>query len=400
LALFLKESFKMAMNNLRQRKLRSALTIIGIVIGIAAVVSLISTGIGASKFIAGQLGQLGANKLFIGPNTAGRFGPQSSTQPLTDDDIDEIKKIQGIDTVAGVLFKSMPVKFNDETRLLNIFGVDPKVALKTFGEIQGFQISKGRWIQQGDKFSVNIGPMIASKTFSKNIEVGNKIEINEIKFKVVGITKETGQQNNDIMITIPIDTLREISGGGKEYSIMLASVNDINKIEDIAKLVQKRLDDIHGEKVMSVLTTSQLVSNISNIFSSLSVLLSAIAAISLLVAAIGISNTMLITVMERTREIGIMKAVGATNWNVLEIFLMEAAVTGLIGGIFGVILGAVVSEIINGMSGLFGMPLVTAITPELIVGAIVLAVGVGTIAGFYPARRAAKLHPIDALRYE
>lgn len=391
----------MAISSLSHRKLRSALTIVGIVIGIAAVVSLLSTGTGATKFIEDQLGQFGANKIFIAAASGGGgFSAPTSVQQLTIHDKDEIAKVNGVDFAIGISFSSLPVKFNNENAVLAVIGIDPKDAKKGFSDIQGFQLSDGRFLLPGDKYSVDIGPAMATKTFSKSIGVGNKIDIDGVSFKVIGIMQSTGQQTNDNLIAIPIDTLRTMTGDTNHFSAMLVSVKDINKIDQTAQLIQKRLDDLHGKKVFSVLTTTQLVNNISAIFGSLTVLLTGIAAIALIVAAVGISNTMLMSVLERTKEIGIMKAVGATSWNIMEIFLMESAVTGLIGGVFGILLGAGVAEIINGASGIFGIPLKTYITPELAVGALVLAIGVGTIAGFYPARRAAKLHPIDALRYE
>ena len=401
---FENESLRIALKNIVDRRLRSLLTIGGIAIGIAAVVALVSTGIGATEFIKEQLNSFGGNKIFIAPASflsgGGGFGPPSSSLKLTDQDLDAISKINGIDVVGGIFIKSLTVNFNSQILSMSIFGGGPDQTEKLFKDVQGFELESGRFLKKGDKFSAVIGPVIASKMFSKDIGVGNKIKIGGESFKVVGITKSTGQQDNDNLLIVPIQTLRDLSGEKDSYTIMLANVNNINKVQEIADAVQKKMDKIHGEKVFSVLTAEKLASNISSIFTSLSVLLSGIAGISLLVAAVGISNTMLMSVLERTREIGIMKAVGASNYNVMELFLTESALIGLFGGVAGVTIGSIGAVAINTFSSGTGFALKTSVPLYLIAGGLLIALLVGITSGLWPARRAAKLNPVDALRYQ
>lgn len=394
------ETFLRALQSIKERRLRSILTIFGIAIGIAAVVSLVSTGIGATEFIKGQLGSLGENKIFISPATSAGFGPPSSSTRLTQDDVDDVSKVRGVDIASGLFFSTLPVKYGNQVASLSVMGGDPKENQKLFQDVQAFSLESGRFLKANDKDSVVLGPVPATKVFSKNVNLGSKLDISGKEFRVVGIFQESGQQTNDNIILVPIDAIWEITGEKDVFTFIIVGVNDISRLDEIANNIQDTLDQVHGKKVFGVTTASQLAANISTVFAGLSIFLSGIAGISLIVAAVGISNTMLTSVLERTKEIGIMKAIGASNYDVLKIFLMESALIGAIGGIVGAVLGFVIAQIINGASGTFGIPLRTSVPPYLMLGGIAIAVVIGVVSGLWPAIRAAKLNPIEALRYE
>ena len=399
---FEKESMRIAFDSIKERKLRSFLTMLGIIIGISAVISLVSVGEGMNRFITGQLGGFGADKLLIGPQQQGGgfTGPPSVPQQLEDKDIEEIRKVRGIDLAAPLLIKTLQVEFRDEKAQLAVFGIEPISAEKVFRDVQGFELEEGRFPRTGEKNFILLGPVTANSVFSKEIRLGNKVDIGGKEFKVIGIFKETGQQSNDQGAILDLEVLRDLTNSHDQITYAIAKVNDINRIEDIASNVQKVLDDNHGEKRFTVFTTQQLVENISAIFTGLSVLLAGIAGIALVVAGIGIANTMFMSVVERTRVIGIMKAIGATKRNIYEIFLMEAGLIGFFGGLLGAVIGIGLSQVVGIAARSFGLDVVTVVTPELFFGGIGFSVAIAVFFGFLPARRASKLSPIEALRYE
>lgn len=391
----------MAFSSIKERRLRSALTVLGIVIGIAAIISLVSIGEGMRRGITDMLEQFGANKIMVMPSMQMGFGPPVIGESLTEDDLDDIKRVRGVDIAVPILFRSLPVEFNGESEVLSITGVDTEDAEEFFSDIQAFQLEAGRFQRSGDRYGIVIGYLIAKNVFSDEVKLNDRLEIKETNFEVIGIMNEMGNQQDDTMIILPLDTLRDMIDEETEITMFFIKVKDANRIEYVVDSIQKNLDDEHGEDTFMVMSTMQLTEQIGSITSMISVFLGGIAGISLLVAGIGISNTMLMSIMERTREIGIMKAVGATNKEIMEIFLIESAAIGLIGGILGCVIGIGISRVISTASSyFFGMSINTAVTPELISIGLGFAVGVGVVSGLFPARRAAKLKPVEALRYE
>jgi putative ABC transport system permease protein len=197
-----------------------------------------------------------------------------------------------------------------------------------------------------------------------------------------------------------LDDVRDPVTENDQFTIIFARAINTNTIDDVASAIQKKMDDMHGEKAFLVFTPKQLTEQIGTITNTLSLVLGGIAGIALIVAGIGIANTMLMSVMERTREIGIMKAIGASTRNVLEIFLMEAVLIGIIGGVVGDILGIVFSDIIGVVLRNYGLAFTTVVTPELLILGLAFSVGLGVIFGLLPSRKASKMNPIEALRYE
>jgi putative ABC transport system permease protein len=399
---FEKESLRMAFDSIKERKLRSALTALGIIIGIAAIIALVSIGEGTNALVTQALGSLGANTIFVssgGGGGGGFGGSQGVNELLGKKDLTDIQSTRGVEAAVGIFVKSMPATFKDETKRLNFYGVDTKEAQKFFLDIRAVEISQGRFFKSGEKHVVILGSNVASKEFDTPLKVNDKFETNGQKVQVIGILKETGQSTYDNIIIAPMDDVQQ-SSAGDQYLIIFARVSDPNRIDDIANSIQKKMDDLHGKKVFQVFTTKQLTEQIGTVTNTISLVLGGIAGISLLVAGIGIANTMLMSVMERTREIGIMKAIGASNRNILEIFLMESALIGLIGGVIGGIVGIGFSNVIGVVLRNYGIGFATKVTPELFLGGVGFSLIVGVIFGLLPARRAAKLQPVEALRYE
>ena len=397
---FEKESLRMAFDSIKQRKLRSSLTVLGIVIGIAAIIALVSIGEGTNAAVNEALGSLGANTIFVASGGGGGgFGMSGATESLAKKDLNDVQSTRGVEAAVGIFVKSSPVTFKDQIKVLSFFGVDSKESQKFFTDIGIVQVDQGRFFKPGEKHVVVIGNVIAAKSFDTALKVNDKLTVNGEKVQVIGVLKETGQSTYDSIIISPIEDVQSATEKD-HYTIIFARVNDPNNIDEIASSIQKKMDDAHGKKVFQVYTAKQLTEQIGAVTNMLSLVLGGIAGIALVVAGIGIANTMYMSIMERTREIGIMKAIGASNRNVLEIFLMEAALIGIIGGIVGDLVGTGLSEALGVVLKSYGLSFSTKVTPELLGLGVLFSVGVSVLFGFLPARKAAKLRPIEALRYE
>lgn len=398
---FERESLTMAFDSIKERKVRSILTALGIIIGIAAIIALVSIGTGTNAAVSSALGTLGGNTIFVtsGGGGGGGFGPPSSSTTLGKKDLNAVKSINGVDLALGILFKSEAVTFKATTKYFTFYGVDPKDAQKFFQDLGVIQIQDGRIFKSGEHGVVVIGSNIATKGFPDVLKVNDKITVKGQKYQIIGTLKETGSTQYDSTVIIPIDDLSG-STSNPQYTIIFARVGFPDRIDSIANAIQKKMDDLRGKKAFVVFTPKQLAQQISTVTNTLSITLGGIAGIALVVAGIGIANTMLMSIIERTREIGIMKAIGASYRNVLEIFLTEAAVIGLIGGIAGDALGILFSEVIGTVLRSYGLNFTTLVTPDLLFIGIGFSVGVGLLFGFLPARKAARMNPIEALRYE
>ncbi|PIN81820.1 ABC transporter permease [Candidatus Woesearchaeota archaeon CG10_big_fil_rev_8_21_14_0_10_30_7] len=401
------EYFKLAFTNLFNRKLRSWLTMIGIFIGIAAVVALISLGQGLQDYISEEFEKLGSDKIIIQTKTLGPPGSAiSKSLILTSKDLRTIENIRGIKWAIGMLLKQGQTRVGDETQIGFVTGIDPD-KLNLFEEIQTFKILDGRQLKQGDKYNAVVGyNHMYGDLWKKKLRIGSKIIFEEQEFKIVGVMDKIGNPVDDKLIYINKDLLRELLNIEDEESQIMAKTASNFNPEKVAEEVQRKLRSSRGEKkdqeTFRVQTSDQLLETFSSIFAVLQAVLVGIAGISLLVGGIGIMNTMYTSVLERTKEIGIMKAVGAKNRDVLLIMLFESGLLGLTGGAIGVIIGAGLSKSVEYIAAQsLGTGLVRAhLGPELIIGALLFSFLIGTISGLMPARRAANLAPVDALRYE
>jgi len=379
---------------------------IGIFIGIAAVVSLIALGQGMQSAINEQFKKVGSNRITISPG--GRFyGPASSeltVSKLKEHDVNLIKKVKGVDHAMGVLSKTLKVKFKDEIKYVNIMGTptDPK-SLEMMKSIGFFDIESGRSIKGTDKYKADIGNIVAYDTFNKGIKTRDKIKIGDKVFDIVGVRKKVGTGVHDIVIRIPMDTAREMFDEPDEVSLIFAITKQgfvtKNVAESIKKALRKDRNLKEGDEDFSVQTAEQTIAQLNTILNVVQVVLIGIASISLLVGGIGIMNTMYTSVLERTREIGIMKSIGARNSDILIIFLIESGVLGLIGGLIGVLLGIGISKLGELIALLYNVTQLKAqITIILVIGALLFSFFVGSISGILPAIQASRLSPVDALR--
>jgi putative ABC transport system permease protein len=399
--------FRLALSNIRRRKLRSWLTMIGIFIGIAAVVSLISLGQGLQSAVTGQFASLSTDKLTI-QNAGTGFGPPGSTvvNKLNDHDVDVIKKVKGVDEIIPRHVRNGKVEFNKVTEFEFITSI-PENPLKyeLVYEAIGLEIDKGRLLKQGDLKKIIIGSSIADESeFGKEIKLGKKLKINEEEFEVVGILKPASTFTINQVIGMFEEEMKDLLDIGDEIDLIIVQVEDEKEIEIVAERIERALRNDRnlkkGEEDFSVETPLEAISAVNDILGSVNIVIVGIAMISLIVGGIGIANTMYTSVLERKKEIGTMKAVGAKNSDILSIFLIESGMLGFVGGIIGVIIGVSIALAAGfGANQAFGTDLIKVnISITLLISAATFSFLIGIFSGVVPSVQASKLRPVEALR--
>ncbi len=403
----LNEILKISINSILSNKVRAFLTMLGIIIGIAAVIALLSLGQGAQSSILQQVEGLGSNTLTIVPvaNFSG-FTSRSSFEGFVNNKIDykvlkvlenpvTFSEIEAISPEAG---KSMSVSYRSKGGSYTVEGVE-----ETFFDVRGVNINSGRQITKNDNQTLAkvaiLGPSVYQKLFGESDPIDKDIKIDGKVFRVIGVAESKGAQL-DNNIEVPLNTATSLLLGNKNLSQIVVKVKDENQIDQVSgkidtefrKFFKLHQNDEANYSIFSSKDVATLAETVTGIFTTL---LSSIASISLIVGGIGIMNIMLVSVTERTKEIGLRKAVGAKQRVILWQFVIEAVVLTVIGGLIGIIFGLSLAFIV----GHFGnIPIVISL------GSIALATSVsatiGIVFGFYPAYRASRLNPIDALRYE
>ncbi len=399
---------KLAVKNLRHRLSRSLLTLLGIAIGIMAIISLMGLGEGMQQAITGELSDLSdiiivtAGGDFFSSFGAG--GPKA--EYFTERDIASIERIQGIRDVSTQLSGSSLAEYNGKTTIVSLTGMEIPV-LRSQYESQ--RMEAGELLNEGDQNKIVIGYNIAHDTFDADIAVGERLEIQGEKFFVAGIFAKQGMSgiSSDSVILMNTRDFEKLTGQSN-ISIIYVRVENVNDAETIATQVQTFVNENHGRKDFATATTmTSVLETVLTITGILQIVLVGIASIALVVASIGIMNTMLTSVMERTREIGIMKAIGATNIDIMSIFIIEGMLLSSIGGVIGIILGVVGSQALTIMLNNFmmmGGPSTGSLAPVITILSVVIAVTVslfvGVFSSLYPAWKAARMSPIEAVRYE
>jgi putative ABC transport system permease protein len=410
----LEETFSALLSN----KVRTSLTMLGIIIGIASVIVMVSVGQGASSSITERIESSGSNLLMITPGATKSigYGARSATgtaQTLTINDSKEIlASIDSVKNLTNEVSGRYQVVYKGNNTNTSVMGTDANYSsVRNVSILQGNFIENS-YVESSSKIAV-LGPSVVEDLFALDEEefedidltniIGKTIKINKIEFKIVGVTKEKGSSgfsNQDSIIYVPYTTAQKYLSGNKYLTEIDVQISDSNLMTEAQTEITNLLLSLHNisdttSADFSINNQSDLLETITSTTQTLTILLGAIAGISLLVGGIGIMNMMLTTVTERTKEIGLRKAIGATGDDVSFQFLTEAVVLTFSGGVIGVILGWTISFLINYFN-------ITSTTVSI--GSIMLAVGVsagiGIIFGYYPAKRAARMNPIEALRYE
>jgi putative ABC transport system permease protein len=421
--------FKSSINSLLANKMRSLLAMLGIIIGVGAVIAMLAMGAGAQAQVIASIQAMGTNLLVVRPAQRGTGGVMSGTQQnLTLDDAVALRSLPGVEAVSPVVSGNVQVKYLSKNFPVPITG-----GSVTYFQIRNFIVERGRQFTEGEAEGLArvavIGPVTAVNLFGNDSPIGEQVKVKGINFTVIGITKSKGDQgwnNPDDQLIIPYTTAMKILFGQdylKEIDLVCSDGVDLNAVsgepatvdpwhrdgfvhetapplDSIAGLLRKRhhLLDLSVADDFRVQNQAEVIATLSQNIGTFRILLGSIASISLLVGGIGIMNIMLVTVTERTREIGTRKAIGAKSKDILMQFLVEAVIMSAVGGSMGAAAGIGLAKIIPEIP-LFST-FTTIVEPLVVVLAISTAAFVGIFFGLYPAYRASRLDPIEALRYE
>lgn len=402
------EIIKNSFVNLGRNKQRTFLSMLGIIIGIASVIILLSVGNGAQASITNSITSLGSNILTISPNFQRAGGVQSSSSleslSLADTQaIKDLKSTLNLSAISPEFSSRGQIIGNGNNENVSVTGVT-----EDYPTAHNFTIQYGSFITNEQDTSLAkvavIGPETATTLFGDpSSAVGNTIKINKVIFRIIGVTQSKGSSgflNSDDFVWVPLGTAQKILFGQSSLSSIVVQASNPNELDNIKTELTNLLMNRHNisnpnNADFAIRSSADTLSALDSVTGTLTALLASIAGISLIVGGIGVMNIMIVTVTERTREIGLRKAIGANNTDILNQFLIEAVVLTLSGGLIGVTTGVVISLII-GLTGIIQ----TAITPGSIILSVAVTVVIGLVFGIYPARQASKLSPIDALKFE
>ena len=399
--------FKIAVRNMKKRKIRSFLTLIGILIAISTIFVLISVSLGLQDAVREQFRQFGTDKFFLQPRGQLAGPGTGGAVELTIKDVEIIEKTAGVRGLSYWTGANAKIEFSDEIRYVTVVGI-PLEKSAVFLETGFYKADEGRLLDKGDTREIMIGSQYKNNNFFKKaVHAGDKIIINGKSFKVRAVLKTVGNPFDDRLIFMPLEDFRELFPETKERVDQLAiQVNPEEDVKEVAARVDKRLLKFRGlteeTRDFNILTPEEVLESFGTVLNILTAFLLSVAAISLLVGGIGIANTMFTSVLERTKEIGVMKAIGARNRDILSIFIIEAGLLGVVGGVLGIIIGIAISKSIEYIAiNHLGTTLLKAASPlYLIIGCLAFAFLVGVISGFWPTYHAIKVRPVEALRYE
>ncbi|MBI2546484.1 ABC transporter permease [Candidatus Woesearchaeota archaeon] len=399
---------KFALGTFAHRKTRSLLTMIGIFIGIAAVVALIGLGEGLRGAIIGQFGFLGPDVLDIQASGLNFAGPPGTAvvKPLTEDLTEKVERIPGVEAAINRYIESGTMEFNDKQDIVFAWNMPEGKDRATLEGMLNLKVSQGRLLKDGDNLKVMVGSGFTDKDrFGKPVQLGNRILFKGVEFEVIGILEKKGSFIFDTALIMNEDVLVDNFREDGSVNVIAVKVKDVEAVDsvktNIEQLLRKERDVKKGEEDFVVGSPEATLQTIDETIFGVQLFIYVIAAVAIIVGAIGITNTMYTAVLERTKEIGIMKSIGATNQTIFALFFIESGLLGLVGGLIGISAGFALSYSFAFLGRqILGSDLIQAdIGIGLVLGSLFFSVLVGLLAGVIPAYKASKKHPVDSLRY-
>ena len=396
-----------SIKNLVKAKKRTWLTIISVLIGIAAITTLISFGQGVSFYVSDFAQKMGDDKLVIQPGSGALLTDILDTNIKFDDsDVEAVRKTVGVAEATGLYAKTGEVEFNDEKKYVFIIGSDFKDHRELIDEVYTVKIIHGKGLRGDEKRKAVLGYnyLLDDKIFEKPIKLGDRIVVNDEDIKIVGFYEEVGNPQDDSNIYFTNDAMKTLFGS-ESYQYVMARSSIARNPSEVADAVKENLRKHRGLKKgdedFFVQTFEQIIETFNSILGIITTVIILIAFISLIVAGVNIMNTSYASILDRTKEVGVFKAVGSKNSDILAMFVLEASILSLVGGLLGVALGFSVSTIAGYFISAAGYSVFTPVfTWELVVSSLVFALIIGSLSGLVPAYKASKLRPVDALRYE
>ena len=398
--------FSFSFKNLKRRGIRSWLTLLGIFIGILAVISLITLGSGLEAAVNAQFG-LSSTQIITVQAGGLSYGSPGSTvvNPLTKQDAEAIGRLSTVETSIPRNLEFLQMEYNDKVEFGYAFSIIEGFEKEGY-EIVGFEANKGRLLKSGDLGKIVIGSNLESgdkNGFEKDLIIGKSILVQGEKFTIIGILEKQGSFMFDNIILMYDEDLDDLVGYGDDTDVIGVKIKDKNLMdkakEDIEKLLRNRRDVDKGEEDFQVSTPDAMLNQVNSVLSAIQIFIIIIASISILVGAIGIVNTMATSVVERKKEIGIMKSIGATNEHIFLMFFVESGLMGLTGGVLGIIFGLIIGYAgTMGINSFVGATTKPAINYLLILFTLIGSFLMGAVAGIIPAMHAAKQNPVEALR--
>jgi len=397
-------AFKLALGSIAGNAMRSFLTILGVIIGVAAVITMVTLGSGATEQVTSDIEGLGSNLVMIVPGSGMRMGGQAVSKPFKSDDADAIRdQIANVVAVSPSSQKRIVAVYGNQNWATNVTGI-----VGEYFDVFDWKFSEGRSLTEGEvrsgASSCVIGETVRIELFGALSPIGESIRLGNVSCRVVGLLDAKGQSSfgtdQDDLVLVPLRTFQRRISGNTDVALIAISVSGealINRVKgDVTYLLRERRRISAGEEDdFSVRDMTEITDMLTSTTTIMTMLLGAVAGVSMLVGGIGIMNIMLVSVTERTREIGIRLAIGARRGDVLLQFLVEAVVLASLGGLIGVILALLASWLLAGMMGIPFTPDAAIVFLSFVFSAVV-----GVAFGYFPARRAATLNPIEALRYE